>query len=244
MEVSLIDNIGSPHDNIDPRVRCQHLLPHARISKPEVVAGPGEDQPRVPGARARQVPGRCGLPLRVCDRAAAGDQGRVQEVREGPGPEGGIRRVRVSQRRGRVCLHQVRRVCHCLTHQAYIMFYRDDRMVETEHLGLCEVIVTPTPGETGDTLHILLFILSLSPSNRFYPLNIEQKDNPWFLEFYSVVLSLQSPTHAVCRRGQSGGVLLLSSQESCISFIITMTKFCVIDQTRRKHMNILNEIWN
>ena len=28
------------------------------------------------------------------------------------------------------------------------MFYRDDRMVETEHLGLCEVIVTPTPGKT------------------------------------------------------------------------------------------------
>ena len=162
MEVSLIDNIGSPHDNIDPRVRCQHLLPHARLSKPEVVAGPGEDQPRVPGARARQVPGRCGLPLRVCDRAAAGDQGRVQEVREGPGPEGGIRRVRVSRRKGRVCLHQVRHVFHCLTHPAYIMFYRDDRMVETEHLGLCEVIVTPTPGETGDTLHIPLFILSMS----------------------------------------------------------------------------------
>ena len=29
-----------------------------------------------------------------------------------------------------------------------ILFYRDDRMVETEHLGLCEVVVTPTPGRT------------------------------------------------------------------------------------------------
>lgn len=52
------------------------------------------------------------------------------------------------------------------------MFYRDDRMVETEHLGLCEVIVTPTPGETDTCLPILLFILSMSHSNRFYPLDI------------------------------------------------------------------------
>ena len=172
MEVFLIVNIGSPHDNIAPRVRCQHLLPHPLISQSEVVAGSGEDQPRVQGAGAPQVPGQCGLSLRVCDRAAAGDQGRVQEVREGAGPERGVCRVRVSRSGGRVCLHQVRRLCYCLTHQVYIMFYRDDRMVETEHLGLCEVIVTPTPGETDTCLPILLFILSMSHSNRFYPLNI------------------------------------------------------------------------
>ena len=42
-----------------------------------------------------------------------------------------------------------------LLSDSYIMFYRDDTMVETEHLGLCEVIVTPTPGETDTCLPIL-----------------------------------------------------------------------------------------
>ena len=160
--VSLIDNLGSPHDNIDP------LSDASTCSL----------TPASPDQRWWQVQVRPSLVSRVLVLARAPASVAslsVFVIELLPGTKAEYKRCeRVQARRQEYTEYE----CHgvrgefvyircggvfvwLIKYVHIILFYRDDRMVETEHLGLCEVVVTPTPGRTKNK------------SLNFYPPNID-----------------------------------------------------------------------